>query len=92
MVPGTTQPVAINNINSGMNANYYIDNTDGQLIEFDGYTTEMQATVKVIPNETYQVKIVVADAMDAIFDSGIFLGIESLCGSGLLPISNNLNV
>ncbi len=92
LVPGTTQPVAINNINSGMNANYYIDNTDGQLIEFDGYTTEMQATVKVIPNETYQVKIVVADAMDAIFDSGIFLGIESLCGSGLLPISNNLNV
>lgn len=92
LIPGTTQPVAINNVNANSNSSYYVDNTDGIYIEFDGFTTNMTAQVQVVPNETYHVKIVIADAMDAIFDSGIFLGVESLCGSGLLPLTNNLNI
>ena len=38
--------------------------------------------------KTYHVKIVIADVVDAVFDSGIFLGIESLCGDGLLEPTN----
>ena len=94
MIPGTTQAVSINNVNAISNSNFYVDNAGGQEIEFDAYTTEMIATANVSPNETYQVKIVIADASDAIFDSGIFLGVESLCGDSLLsPItSTNLIV
>lgn len=89
MIPGTTQAVAINNVNADTNPEYYVDNSTGEGIAFDGFTTEMIAQTFVIPNETYQVKIVVGDAADAVFDSGIFLGIESLCGEDSLVITND---
>lgn len=92
LIPGTTQPVAINNVNANTNSNFYVDNANGQAVEFDGFTTEMTAQAQVTPNETYHVKIVIADAMDSILDSGIFLGIESLCGESSLPLTNDETV
>jgi len=92
MIPNSNDAVAINNVNANMNSTFYVDNTGGQDIEFDGYTTEMIASVQVTPNETYQIKIVVSDFSDSVFDSGIFLGIESLCGSEDLVPTNVSNV
>ncbi len=94
MVPDLTDPVSINTINEITNAQYYIDNSNGQDISFDGYTTELIASAFVVPNETYHIKIAIADIADAAFDSGIFLGIESLCGDSLLvpPAESNLSL
>jgi gliding motility-associated-like protein len=73
LVPGTTLPVSINNINSGKNSQYYIDNTNGASIQYDGFTTPLIATAKVSPCNTYHLKLVIADVVDGIFDSGVFI-------------------
>lgn len=94
MVPNTPDPVSINTINNLTNDQYFTDNAGGQDIEFDGYTTELIATVATMPNETYHVKIAIADVSDQVFDSGIFLGIQSLCGDPLLvpPAQGNVSI
>lgn len=84
MVANSSEPVSINTINEFQNAEYYVDNSNGLDIQFDGYTTELSAEVAVTANETYHIKIAIADMGDNVFDSGIFLGIESLCGDSLL--------
>ena len=56
MIPGSTDPVAINNINVNTNASYFVDNTNGQDLEFDGYTTEMTAEVQVMADENLPCK------------------------------------
>lgn len=86
LVPGANIPVSINNVNGGLNSQYYIANdTLGNAdIAFDGMTTPLQATFAAAGNSTYHVKIGVTDISDAAFDSGVFIGIESLCGDSLL--------
>ncbi|HRK26785.1 MAG TPA: choice-of-anchor L domain-containing protein [Chitinophagales bacterium] len=86
LIPGTTTPVAINNVNDAINPDFYMDNpTDSPDLQYDGFTTPLTATMNVIPGETYHVKIAVADAGDQILDSGVFLSVESLCGGDLSP-------
>lgn len=82
--------VAINNINGILfNTNLYVNNEtinqdDSIPTQYDGLTVPLIAAIKVIPNETYHVKIVVSDVGDAILDSGVFLSVESLCGTDSL--------
>lgn len=44
-----------------------------EFIEFDGFTTILEAKTQLIPFETYKIKIVIADAVDNNFDSAIFI-------------------
>lgn len=92
IIPGTNTPVAINSVNSGASgananpntpcnlsySNYYVDNTNGTTIQYDGFTTVLTATAIVVPCQTYHLKIVIADAGDADYDSGVFLEAGSL--------------
>lgn len=79
LIPGTSTPVAINNINSTSNSNYYIDNetVPGVTVEFDGFTVVLTARAKVQCNQTYHIKLAVADVGDNGLDSSIFLEAES---------------
>ena len=46
LIPSTSTPVSIDNVNSGSNPSYYVDNTGNtgaQSIQFDGYTTVLTA-------------------------------------------------
>jgi len=58
---------------------YYVNNGDGtnpamdSTVQYDGFTTVLTAEVVLIPCQTYHIKLVVADAMDESFDSGVFL-------------------
>jgi PKD repeat protein len=85
-VPNTNLPVAINTLNQNDNSQYFIDNAGGQTVQYDGFTTPLWAKAVVIPNETYHVRIAVADAGDHIFDSGVLMSIESLGGDSLLIV------
>lgn len=91
--------VTINNVNHLAYSNLYINNTPSTStlcdqnpstsnavfeIQFDGFTTALQAGTAVMSDSIYEVWIVVADIGDGIFDSGIFLSVESLCGDSLL--------
>lgn len=90
LVPGTNNIVAINNINNGPNGNgqcnscqYYVDNegvstNDPTKVQYDGFTTVLQAKSKVECGQTYHLIITIADVLDPIFDSGIFLEANSL--------------
>ncbi|PHR26615.1 MAG: hypothetical protein COA38_14535, partial [Fluviicola sp.] len=91
LVPGTTTPVSINNVinspatNCVSNPAYYVDNTGGVSIQYDGYTVVMTATATIQPCQTYHIKIVVGDAGDSALDSAIFLK-----GGGINCSSSNL--
>lgn len=80
LVPGTTMPIAINNVNQGLNSTYYIDNTNGTFWAYDGYTVKFTLHVPVIANEQYHFKFALADAGDAIFDSGVILAAGTFMG------------
>ena len=82
LVPGTSTPVAIDNVNPMSNASYYTDNGDGfsfpfssdpAYIQYDGFTTSLTASHAVQCGQTYHIKLAVADAGDEILDSGVFL-------------------
>lgn len=84
LIPGTTTPVSINNVNMGLNSLHYINNdTLGGLIpdanrfnafEYDGLTRVLTTTtLNLIPGATYHLKLVVQDVGDHVWDSGVFL-------------------
>jgi PKD repeat protein len=85
-VPGTSTPASINSINLNSNAQYYVDYVvnGGMDTELDGISTELPASFVALANETYHIKIVIADVSDQVFDSGVFIGVESLCGDSLV--------
>jgi len=87
IIPGTFPeiPIAINNVNNGyappsvipdgpcINCEYFVDNTGGVTIQYDGFTTVITLWALVIPDEEYHFAIAVGDAGDHIFDSGVLL-------------------
>lgn len=80
IIPGTSLPVAINNVNMNLNSQFYIDNQglSGQTIVFDGFTTVLTAQIYVIPSATYHLKMAIADVADGVYDSGVFLKAQSM--------------
>ena len=73
LIPGTSQAVTINNVNNGSNQGNYFDNAGGQFIQYDGFTKGLSAFSLVQPCQSYHLKLVVADASDRKFDSGVFI-------------------
>ena len=73
LVPNTTTPVTINNVNNGSNSSYYHDNAGGADIQYDGFTQGLFAESVVQPCQTYHLQLIVADASDKKFDSGVFI-------------------
>ncbi len=98
LVPGTSNPVAINTVNCLNGSVYYVCNEPsntlcppsyncngpgkGVTLQYDGFTKVLQAVVAVIPCETYHLKLAVADASDQILDSGVWIEAGSLSSSG----------
>jgi hypothetical protein len=71
--------VSINNINSGSNSGYYVDNTSAVYnTEMDGFTKVMNCSAAVQTGQTHHLKLAIADAGDSILDSNVFIGTQSL--------------
>ncbi|MBI4929859.1 MAG: T9SS type A sorting domain-containing protein [Bacteroidetes bacterium] len=89
MIPSTTTPVSINNVNNGTlcptsgpctNCSYYIDNCtidSNSTVEYDGFTQLIFKSLPVIPSQSYHYKYAIADAGDQIYDSGVFFSLNS---------------
>ena len=93
-------PVTINNVNSGSNSSYFVNNGDGQsspynssptFIQYDGFTKVLKAVSKVECGEQYHLIIAVADAGDGLWDSGIFLEANSLSSNVEMNITKTLS-
>ncbi len=84
LVPGTTTPVSIFNVNDVFNGscpnniNYFIDNTGNGSFTHEGHTTVLAALAQVQPCQTYHLKLVISDVGDGAWDSGVFLEAKSL--------------
>lgn len=87
LIPGTATPVSINNVNDVDNPSYYNINgmgwdlpfsADDYYIQYDGFTTVLEAKRNVIPCETYHLKMAIADDLDWSLDSGVFIEAGSL--------------
>lgn len=86
LVPGSSIPVAINNVNHITNSAYYVDNelpNPGMTVQYDGFTTPLVAMAQVIPCETYTIRLAIADVGDGIYDSGVFLEEHSFSSNGM---------
>jgi hypothetical protein len=81
LLPDSVTIVSINTVHANAPNNtcptpfdsLYIDNTGDTTIVFDGFTQMLTAAIDLQAGETYHFKILVADVMDGIFDSGVFL-------------------
>ena len=81
IVPGTSTPVKVTTVHSGIpggcdpiNEAYFGGwNNSSAPINFNGQTTVLTATAQVVPNETYHVKLVIADEQNYRYDSAVFL-------------------
>ncbi len=80
-VPGTALPVTIDNVNAGSYAQYYVNNAGGATVQYDAFTSVLTATSTVQACMTYHLKLMIADAGDGIYDSGVFLAEGSLTSS-----------
>ncbi len=98
LLPGTTTPVSIYNINNGsansgpcVNCQYYVNNTGGSSLQANGMTTVLTAWALVIPCTQYHLKLVIADANDRNLDSWVFLEANSF-SSPQLAIDTNFSM
>ncbi|MES2591278.1 MAG: choice-of-anchor L domain-containing protein [Bacteroidota bacterium] len=89
IIPGTTTPVTIDDVNDNLNGIYYFDNESpaGQTIQYDGFTVPLTAVSAVQCGQTYHIKIAIADAGDASWDSGVFLEAGSFSSQGVNILS-----
>lgn len=91
IVPGTTLPVTMNNLNNGSsntgpctNCAYLVDNPPGSPdLQYDAHTTTLQAAASVQCGQTYHIKLVIGDAGDQSFDSAVFLEANSFSSNGV---------
>ena len=113
IIPETTTPVSVTSVHPGVdlfgngigcgpqNEDYFEGYNLGDT-NFNGRTTILNATAAVIPNKTYHIKLVIADAndgqlgslADSTFDSAVFLEAGSFnlgfdLGDDFLKANNN---
>ncbi|MGQ0828126.1 MAG: choice-of-anchor L domain-containing protein [Bacteroidota bacterium] len=100
LIPGTSLPVTMYNLNLNNNGTYYFDNGDGYgsgtapdglTIQYDGFTVPLTAICPVQCGQTYHIKIAIGDGGDEIIDSGVFLEAGSFSSSGNISISTSAN-
>lgn len=93
IIPTTTTPVTIDDINDNNHWQFFNDNTSGSTdLEYDGFTTTLTASKTGLqPCNVYTLKLIIADAGDDQYDSGVFLEENSLVQEVVSAISNTIN-
>ncbi len=98
LLPGGSLPVTIDNMCSDMSTNWCnqpdgngyqnCPEVQGLYLEYDGFSYVFTAWYVVTPCSTYHIKLAIADALDHVFDSGVFLEKNSFSAVGF-TISTN---
>ncbi len=80
LIPSTSTPVSINNVNGVSNSSYYRNNDASQLssgLQYDGFTTVLTASATNLLAGNHTLYIAIADAGDRVLDSGVFIQANS---------------
>ncbi len=85
LIPNTSTAITINNVNQNQHTQYYQNNNNGTSVQYDGFTRGLKAISRVTPCQTYHLKLIVADASDKLWDSGVF--IEKIKSNNILLLS-----
>ncbi len=72
-LPNSDIAISINNINENINSNFYIDNVDGENIQYDGFTIPISLEKEIKQGVVYRLRIAIADGSDDQYDSALFL-------------------
>jgi hypothetical protein len=72
-VPDSTLPVTINNYNITTYEHYFVANDSGAFTQYDGYTFPLNAKFIAKANMVYHIRMIIADASDGIYDSGVMI-------------------
>lgn len=94
LIPNTQTPVKVTTVHpnipngcAAQNETYFGSwNNTSAPINFNGQTAVLTATANIIPNETYRVKLVIADEQNYRYDSAVFLE------AGSFQLSTDLGV
>tara|TARA_R110001583_G_scaffold160872_1_gene312799 strand:+ start:82581 stop:86207 length:3627 start_codon:yes stop_codon:yes gene_type:complete len=105
IIPGTTTPVSTTNVHPNVPSNLgvtgcaaineaFFEGYDLGDTNYGGRTKVLIASATVVPNQTYEIKLVIADQGDQAFDSAVFLeagsfSLDADLGSPKLIASNN---
>ncbi|PPD03320.1 MAG: PEP-CTERM sorting domain-containing protein [Methylobacter sp.] len=82
LIPGTSAPVSINNVNLDVNSIFYQNNENAFFnVQYDGFTTVLNASFSGLSNGNHHIKLAIADATDSALDSAVFLQAESFSSS-----------
>lgn len=71
---------------------YFVDNSDVTTVSLHGFTVPLIARSEVVPNESYHMKIAIADVGDGAVNSAIFIkerGVSSIIDGCTDPIAEN---
>lgn len=85
LIPNSSTAVTINNVNQNSNTAYYQNNNNGTSVQYDGFTKGLKAISRVVPCDTFHLKLVVADVSDKLWDSGVF--IEKITSNNIILLS-----
>jgi hypothetical protein len=89
LVPGSSEPVAVNTINHIQNSALYKDNPAASNFfgsSFDGFTTELIASAFVDPGVSHHIRLAIADTSDAVLDSAVFIAQGGISGVGAAAV------
>jgi len=86
LVPGSGEVVSISTVNNGdpstlncipKNGHLYNENGGSLYMTYNAYLDVFTATVKVVPCQTYTIKLALSDIADDLYDSAVFLEAKS---------------
>jgi uncharacterized repeat protein (TIGR02543 family) len=94
LVPGTSDLVSVDNVNSGKNPGFFRNNVPPDAVtpapidtQMDGLTTVLNCHANVNAGVTNHIKLAIADVGDWIFDSAVFIQAGSLISGNLLTVN-----
>lgn len=78
-LPGSAIKVAINNVNNHSHTTYFVTNTAGTVLQYDGLVP-LNLILFLQPNVPHTVQVEVKDLSDGIYDSAVMMGIITAFG------------